>query len=143
MHYILKTFYSPMFFPLIFQFHLRRLDCFRFLSVNDQPYPTFLFHLDILLFDVPLALLLVGTMSLCILNVNSIEWGTRKFWSRCILLEAWLGRDIFGELRFSLRWELRFSSYNILGEAFDIGHTVCWIFRYFFYGSIHIFRSRC
>ena len=58
MHCFFKTSYSPMFFP-IYYFHPIRVDGFPFPSIYGQPYLTFRFHLEILLFNVHLALLLM------------------------------------------------------------------------------------
>ena len=57
-----KTSSSPIFFLLYY---------LNFLSKYGQPYPAFRFHLDILLFDVPVALILmVGMSHLCIVYHN-------------------------------------------------------------------------
>ena len=62
-------------------------------------YLTFQFHLVLLLFDVLLALFLMGGMShLCILYHNYKGWSTCSSWSCWILLVAWHGKDISREL---------------------------------------------
>ena len=82
---------------ILTSFH--RADGFPFSSIYGPPYPTFQFHLVLLLFDVLLALLFVGSMSrLCILYYNHKGWSTHSSWSCWILLVAWHGRDASGEL---------------------------------------------
>ena len=67
-----------------------------FFYTYGQPYPTFRFHLDILLFDVPLALLLEGSMSrFCRLYHSSVGWSTYNFGS-CWRLES---EEIFSKSR--------------------------------------------
>ena len=70
-----------------------RADGFPFPSIYGPPYPTFQFQFVLLLFDVLLALLLVGGMShLCIIYNNLMRWSTHSSWSCWILLGVWHGR---------------------------------------------------
>ena len=57
-------------------------------------FPSVIYGLLYLLFDVLLAFLLVGSMAcLCILYHNYKGWSTHSSWSCWILLVAWHGRD--------------------------------------------------
>ena len=77
---------------LLFWRHSNRADCFAILSIYGQLYSTFRFHL------VLLALFFVdGKSRLCILDHSGMGWNIRHSWSCCILLGAWIGRDIFEE----------------------------------------------
>ena len=91
----------PSMFSFInyFNFIPIRGDGFPFLSIYDPHKPTFQSHLVLLPSDVLLALLLVGDLShLCIFYHHCKGLSKQSSWSCWILLVAWPGRNISGEL---------------------------------------------
>ena len=134
--YCFKTSYSPMFFPLYllslshFNF-LIRTEGFPFLSIWSA-IPNFTIHLNILLFNVLLALLLVGAMCcLCRLYHNCSEWSAHNSWSCSILLSGKRFLKSCSTPEYFLEIWITYLL-NLLGLLSNMGQTDWYVFGYCF-----------